>query len=161
MDFQIKPLQPETFAHLFELSDEELARQQACRHIVTETPGTPCRVSMQDADVGETVILVNYQHQPADSPYQSTHAVFVRENAEPAQLGINDVPDVIRSRLISLRFFDQNHMMIDAEVVEGDAITGELSKAFDRDDIAYAHIHNAKPGCFAASVHKVSSKGKD
>ncbi len=109
---------------------------------------------MQDAEVGESVILFNYEHQPEDSPYKASHAVFIRENAEQARLAVNEVPEVIRSRIMSLRYFDKNHMMIDAEVVSGDAVASELSKAFERDEIAYVHLHNAKPGCFAGSVKR-------
>ncbi|MEM8691844.1 MAG: DUF1203 domain-containing protein [Pseudomonadota bacterium] len=156
MDFQIKPLQGADFAHLFDLTDAELANEQACRQIVETNPGTPCRVSMKDADVGETVILFNYEHQPKDSPYKASHAVFVRQNAEQASFGINEVPAVISSRLISLRYFDHNHMMIDADVVAGEAVAQELKTAFDNDAIAYVHIHNAKPGCFAASAHRAN-----
>ena len=156
MNFQIKPLQGADFAHLFDLTDEELATQNACRQTVASSPGTPCRVSMEDAKVGETVILFNYAHQPENSPYQATHAVFVRENAAQAHLAVNEVPEVIRSRLMSLRYFDKDHMMIDADVVSGDAVAQEISTAFENEDIAYIHLHNAKPGCFAASVHRAT-----
>lgn len=155
MNFQIKPLRADAFSHLFDMDDAELARVKACRQVVAEKPGTPCRVSMEDADVGETVILVNYEHQPEDSPYQATHAVFVRQNAKQAQLAVNEVPEVIRSRLISLRFFNNDHMMIEAKVAHGDEVADEIMGSFDNPDIAYAHIHNAKPGCFAAFVHRV------
>ncbi|MEM9843188.1 MAG: DUF1203 domain-containing protein [Pseudomonadota bacterium] len=154
VNFQIRPLQKSDFEHLFELSDAELAEQRACRQIVTANPGTPCRVSMQDAEIGEAVILFNYEHQPEDSPYKASHAVFIRENAEQACLAVNEVPEVIRSRIMSLRYFDKNHMMLDADVVSGDAVAKELSKAFEKDEIAYVHLHNAKPGCFAASVNR-------
>lgn len=154
MNFQIKPLDAQRFAHLFDLTDAELAEQQACRQVVATSPGTPCRVSMQDAAVGETVILFNYVHQPEDSPYQASHAIFVRQGAREAQLAINEVPDVIRCRLVSLRLFDRNHMMIDADVMPGDVVGTAIAAAFDKADVAYAHIHNAKPGCFAASVHR-------
>ena len=154
MNFQIKPLQGADFEHLFDRTDEELAAQNACRQTVASCPGTPCRVSMEDAKVGETVILFNYAHQPEDSPYKATHAVFVRENAPQARLAVNEVPEVIRSRLMSLRYPDKDHMMIDADVVSGDAVAQEISTAFENEDIAYIHLHNAKPGCFAASVHK-------
>ncbi len=156
MDFQIKPLQGTDFAHLFDLTDAALARQHACRQIVESNPGTPCRVSMKDAEVGETVILLNYEHQPKDSPYKASHAVFVRQNAEQASFDVNEVPAVISSRLISLRYFDHNHMMIDADVVAGEDVAKELKAAFDNDAIAYVHIHNAKPGCFAATAQRAN-----
>ena len=155
MNFQIKPLQADAIAYLFDLDDAERAAQKATRQVVTAKPGTPCRVSMQDADVGETVILFNYQHQPQEGPYQASHAVFVRENAEQAHIAVNEVPEVIRSRLISLRFFDHSHMMINADVVQGINVAAEIARAFEDRNVAYAHIHNAKPGCFAASAHRV------
>lgn len=154
MSFQIKPLEADKFAHLFELTDAELAEQHACRQVVTSKPGTPCRVSMEDVEVGETVILFNYEHQPENSPYKAQHAVFVREHAKQAQIPVSEVPEVIRSRVISLRYFDQHHMMIDADVVPGERVAAELEKAFEKSEIAYVHIHNAKPGCFAASAHR-------
>ena len=154
MNFQIKPLQGKDFTHLFTLSDAELATRQACRRVVTERPGVPCRVSLQDAEIGETVILVNYAHQPEDSPYRASHAVFIREKAVQAQPGVNEVPDMIRSRMISLRCFDQHHMMVDADIVSGERIADALSRVFETAQIAYVHLHIAKPGCFAASAHR-------
>jgi hypothetical protein len=152
MGFQIHSLPLEDFADLFTLSDVELAKMNARRQTVKSKPGTPCRVSMVDADVGDTVILINYEHQPANSPYKATHAIFVREGAPQAQLAVGEVPEVLRSRLVSLRLFDRSHMMIDADVVQGDGLADAITKAFENEQVAYAHLHNAKPGCFAASV---------
>lgn len=152
MSFQIHSLPAEDFADLFALSDEELSKINACRQTVQSKPGTPCRVSMTDAEIGETVILLNYQHQVANSPYNANHAIFVREGAAQAQLAIGEIPEVLRSRLISLRLFDSNHMMIDADVFQGEDLADAIKNAFENEQVAYAHLHNAKPGCFAASV---------
>ena len=107
---------------------------------------------MADAEAGETVILLNYEHQPVQSPYKATHAIFVREAAPQARLAVGEVPEVLRSRVISLRLFDGNHMMIDAEVLKGDDLADAITVAFKNNHVSYAHLHNAKPGCFAASV---------
>ncbi len=152
MSFQIHSLPAEDFADLFDLSDAELVDKNACRQIVQSKPGTPCRVSMADAEVGETVILLNYAHQPEQSPYRATHAIFVREGAQQAKLPVGVVPEVLRSRVISLRLFDSDHMMIDADILQGDDLADAITTAFENDQVAYAHLHNAKPGCFAASV---------
>ena len=152
MSFQIHALPAEDFTDMFALSDAELADRNACRQIVKSKPGTPCRVSMGDAEVGETVILLNYEHQPAQTPFKATHAIYVREAATQAQLAIDEVPEVLRSRVISLRLFDRNHMMIDADVVQGEDLADAITKAFENDQVSYAHLHNAKPGCFAATV---------
>lgn len=157
MSFQIHSLRAEDFAHLFALSDTALAAQNACRQIVKSKPGTPCRVSMADAEIGETVILLNYAHQPKESPYKATHAIFVRQAVSQAQLAVGEVPEVLRSRLISLRLFNKNHMMIDADVLQGDGLADAITTAFKNVEVAYAHLHNAKPGCFAATVTRAAS----
>lgn len=156
MSFQIHSLPAEEFTHMFTMSDSELAAINARRMVVQSKPGTPCRVSMADAEIGDTVILLNYRHQPADSPYQATHAIFVREGAKQARLAVDEVPEVIRSRVISLRLFDDNHMMIDADVVQGEALAAAINEAFKDEKVSYAHLHNAKPGCFAASVTRAT-----
>ncbi len=155
MSFQIHPLPYDAYAPLFALSDDELAAQSARRMTVDVFPGTPCRVSLQDADVGERVILINYQHQPEDTPYQASHAIFVREGASQAELGAGDVPDVIRLRLISIRGFDKEHMMIEADVVDGQHVDKAIEMVFENTDVRYIHLHIAKPGCFVARVTRV------
>ena len=75
MTFQIRALDHHRFAKLFALSDSELAANMAVRQIATTKPGFPCRVSLADAEVGEELILVNYEHQPSASPYRAAHAV--------------------------------------------------------------------------------------
>lgn len=152
MTFQIHPLAKDQFADLFAMSDVELATRQACRMFVEEKPGAPCRVSLADAEVGETVILLNYQHQCADTPYRASHAIFVRENAEIAEVLPGEVPEVFHSRLISIRCFDQEHMIVDADIAKGSALAMRLPKVFEDPKVAYIHLHWAKHGCFAASV---------
>ncbi|MGO4908121.1 DUF1203 domain-containing protein [Pseudorhodobacter sp. W20_MBD10_FR17] len=155
MSFQIHALPAQDFAPLFAMSDAALAQRNACRVVVTKSPGTPCRVSLADARVGETVLLLNYQHQPAQSPYQASHAIFVREGVAEAKPAPNEVPLVIQTRLISLRLFDKNHMMMDADVLQGTAVAQAITAAFGNEAVCYAHLHNAKPGCFAARVTRL------
>lgn len=152
MSFQIHALPEDAFADVFALSDQDLAVAGAKRMTVSESPGKPCRVSLSDAQIGETVILLNYEHQPGHSPYRSRHAIYVREGASQAKPAIGEVPDMIASRLISLRGFDAAHMMIEAEVVDGGEIADALRATFENDAVSYVHLHIAKPGCFAARV---------
>ncbi len=152
MTFQIHALPADDFAPLFDLSDDELAARNAIRTTVKSTPGYPCRVSMKDADFGETVILTNHQHQPANSPYQSSHAVYVTKGAAQATPEAGEVPDMIRSRLLSLRMFSAADMIVDGDVFDGAELGERLTRAFDNKDVAYAHIHFAKHGCFAGKA---------
>ena len=152
MSFQIHALPSAQFETLFTLSDRELADARASSIVVDAKPGYPCRVSLADAEIGETVILVNFKHQAADSPYQATHAIFVRENAEQAHPEVGAVPEALESRLMSIRAFDEKHFMIAADVVEGLGLRKVIPAMFENPKISYLHLHNAKPGCFAARV---------
>jgi len=152
MSFQIHALPPVQFETLFTLSDRELTKVRATRMIVDAKPGYPCRVSLADAEIGETIILVNFKHQTAESPYQATHAIFVRENAEQAFPDIGTVPEALETRLISIRAFDDKHYLVAADVVEGSRLSESIPAMLQDSGIAYLHLHNAKPGCFAARV---------
>lgn len=152
MSFQIHALPESAFAPLFALSDAELATRRARRMVVDAHPGFPCRVSLEDAAVGETVILMNYEHQPEDTPYHASHAVFVREGAAQAFPAAGAVPELFRARLMSVRAFNDAHDMIDADVVEGRVLEGAIERLFADPEVRYLHLHNAKPGCYAARV---------
>jgi hypothetical protein len=152
MSFQIHALAAEHFQPLFKMSEQELTGVQAARMVVDTKPGCPCRVSLADAEVGETVILVNYEHQPAESPYRSAHAIFVREHAGQAFPKRGEVPEVLTTRLISVRPFDDRHYMVNADVVEGTDLHQVIPAMFRDPAVAYLHLHNARPGCFAARV---------
>lgn len=152
MAFQISGLDVGEFSHSFGKDKETLAQSGITRIIVDSKPGYPCRVSLQDADIGESVLLMNYEHQPASSPYRSSHAIFVRESADQANPGQNEVPDVLRHRLISVRAFDSAGMMVDADIVDGLELESMISRMIAIESVSYLHLHNAKRGCYAARV---------
>ena len=152
MSFQIHALSPAQFDPLFALSDSELSKVRATRMIADGKPGYPCRVSLVDAEIGETVILVNFEHQSADSPFKSAHAIFVRENAEQAFPDIGVVPDLFETRLISIRAFDDKHYMVNADVIDGFRLAEQIPVMLSDSRSAYLHLHNAKLGCFIAQV---------
>ncbi len=121
----------------------------------TTKPGFPCRISLEDAEVGERVVLVHYEHHAANSPFRASHAIFVRENRQQAQLQVDKVPVMFRSRMLSLRGFDQAGMMRAADLTEGTLLEPAIQKIFDNSEVAFIHIHFAKPGCYAARVSRV------
>jgi Protein of unknown function (DUF1203) len=154
VSFRITGLAPEPFQPLFELSDEALRERGALR-VVADDPRMPCRVSMAHAELGEELLLLNYTHQPANTPYRSTHAIYVRRVADRAFDAVNVVPEVLASRLVAVRAFDDRHMMIDAEVCEGEAATRSLfAKFLENPRSSYLQAHYARRGCFAARVER-------
>ncbi|MDH4744792.1 DUF1203 domain-containing protein [Sphingomonas sp. CBMAI 2297] len=154
MNYVIQGIDPAPFRSLYGLSDAELAARHAVRMRVAKKPGAPCRVTLADAEPGETVLLVNHEHLPVASPYRSAHAIFVREGAEVPARFENAVPEPLAIRLLSVRAFDAAGMMTDAEVVEGRDLEPLIARFFADPAVAYLHVHNARPGCFAARVDR-------
>ncbi|MEL6946836.1 MAG: DUF1203 domain-containing protein [Pseudomonadota bacterium] len=155
MAFQFHALDAADFTDWFSMDEAALATRGAARVLVEKCPDIPCRVSLEDAAVGERVLAVNYTHQTANTPYRASHAIFVREGVQTAQLAANEVPALLRHRLLSLRAFNASGTMIDAEAVEGTAVEAELNRMFDNANVEDIHVHFAKPGCFAARVTRV------
>ena len=154
MSFRVTGLSPEPFRPLFGLSDAELARHGARRCVADSKPGYPDRIALTDAEPGEVLLLVHYQHQPADTPYRASHAVFVREGGAETRTVTGEVPTSLSSRLISLRAFDAEHQMIDADVVDGAALQPCIERFFANPAAAYLHAHYAKRGCYAARIDR-------
>jgi hypothetical protein len=156
MNFQVTGLPLSQFAPLFSLTDQELAARDAVRVISDGKSGYPCRVSLQDAQKGESLILVNYEHLAVASPYRSRHAVYIREAATQAELNVNEVPALFRTRLLSLRAFDGKGMMRTADITPGTAIENLIEELFADTAVEYVHVHYAKPGCYAARVDRAA-----
>jgi hypothetical protein len=152
VSFRIQGLDPAPFRHLNGLSDEELARFGAKRHVVDAKPGFPDRIEVRDLEVGETAILLNYEHQPADTPYRASHAIFVREGATQTADVVDEIPEVLRLRTISLRAFNEAGEMVDADLAEGRDLAALIERFLANPEVAYLHAHYAKRGCYAALV---------
>jgi Protein of unknown function (DUF1203) len=154
MSFQVRGLGFGQFAPLVALSDEQLLSRNARRVVADRHPGFPCRVSLVDAQPGERVLLVNYEHLPVTSPYRSRYAIYVREDATEARLAVGAIPPVLENRLLSLRAFSAAGMLVDADVSEGAGLRAGIERLLAREEVAYLHVHNARPGCYAARVDR-------
>ncbi len=152
MEYQISALSDNEFSYLTGLDDKSLARHGARRMQVDANPGFPCRLTLADAEIGESVLLVNYEHLSVDSPYRSAHAIFVREWAIQTNPGRNEVPEMLRHRMISVRAFDSSGMMVDADIVDGRQLESMIDRMLATESVSYLHLHNAKRGCYAARV---------
>lgn len=154
MSFQIHALPAEPFSPLFALSDDALRGRGIRRVVADGRPVYPCRVSLQDAGEGETLLLLPHEHHVVDTPYRASGPIYVREAATLAQPGVDDVPALLRTRLLSLRAYDARGMMAWADVVEGAEVEACIARLFAIDRVAYLHIHYAKPGCYACRVER-------
>jgi hypothetical protein len=151
MSFRISGLPTEPFAGLFDLSDDALREHGAVRRIAEHN--APCRVSLTDAQPGDEVLLVNYEHHSVDSPYRMRFAIYVRRGEEQYD-AVDQVPEQLRTRTLAVRAFDANGMMLAWEVVDGQQVQEAIERLFTDPDAAYLHVHYAAPGCYAARVDR-------
>jgi Protein of unknown function (DUF1203) len=151
MTFRIRGLPAEDFTHLFDLSDLDLAAHGGVRRTVDGK--YPCRVSLTDSQPGEELLLINYEHHPVDSPYRMRFAIFVREGDQTYDK-VNEVPEQLRERVLAVRSFDTNAMMVDNRLVNGNEIELVLEELLAPSNVGYLHIHFAAAGCYAARVER-------
>ena len=151
MTFRITGLDPAPFAHLHALSDDGLKAHGIVRTYVESKPGAPCRVTLDDAEIGESVLLLNHAHQPADTPYKQQGPIFVREGGVRFDAA-GVVPPALARRTLSLRGFDAAHMMIEADLAEGVDAAALIRRFFANANVTYIHAHYARRGCFAAAI---------
>lgn len=153
--FQLVGIDPAPFEALFDLTDEQLAAHGAVRRVATESPGYPCRVSLEDAQPGDELLLLPYEHHPTSSPYRSSGPIFVRRGATQRTLAPGEVPPYVTRRLISVRAYDAAGMMIGAAVRDGPEVRSEIERCLDDPRVAYLQLHNAKQGCFSCHVQRL------
>lgn len=153
MHYRFKGISRAPFEPLMDLDDDALLEKNARRMIAEGKPGFPCRVTLEDAEPGESLLLVPYLHQPAHSPYRASGPIFVREKPAAIYDG-EEVPPVLRTRLLSVRAYDDAGMMVDADVTEGKDVEPLLARLFGQREVDYVHVHFARRGCFACRVDR-------
>lgn len=151
MSFRIVGLDPADYHYLWSMSGQELESMSAIRTTVDESPGFPDRISLDDAEIGSEVILLNHSSQTADTPFRASHAIFVQEGATQFD-EVSMLPPAMLRRPQSLRAFDKNGMMCAADIAEGIDIVDLIERLFDDPKVAEIHAHNARQGCFLARV---------
>ena len=153
MDYAISGLPLQAFQPLFGLDDDALRARGVVRQ-VADGPGFPCRITLEDAEPGESLLLLQWEHQDADTPYRSSGPIFVRESALATTVVRNAIPQQQRSRLLSVRAYDADGWMRDAEVAEGVGLPDLIARFFADAQVAYLHVHNARRGCYACRVDR-------
>jgi hypothetical protein len=153
--FRLVGIDHQQFEPLFALSDDALRQHDAVRRVANTSPGFPCRISLEDAGLGDELLLLTYPHQPAASPYRSSGPIYIRRGAQQRTLAAGVVPDYVTSRLISVRAYDAQHLIAAASVCEGPFVAQEIERFFADGEIAYIHLHNAKRGCFSCLVERI------
>ena len=153
--FQIVGLAPAPFETLFALPPDELAARGIRRVRAVGNPGYPCRISLEDANAGDELLLLPFEHQPANSPYRASGPIYVKVGARQRTLAVGEVPESVRRRQISLRAYDADDMIVNAEVCDGESVAAEIERLLGDPAVAYLHLHNAKRGCYSCLARRV------
>lgn len=153
MVYRIEGLDPAPWRPFFGLSDAALGERRARRVIADARPGFPCRATLEDAEPGEVLILVNHLSHDVETPFRSVYAIYLREVASAAACYVDAVPPVFETRTLSLRGFDDDGMLRAAVLAApGDADAAIRDFFRERPEVATIHAHNAAAGCFSARI---------
>lgn len=152
--FRLVGLAADNFEPFFAMTDGELAALGARRVVADESPGFPCRVSLVDAEVGDDLLLLPFEHLSARSPYRASGPVYVRARARRAVLEPGEIPPYVTRRLMSVRAYDAGDMMVEGLVCEGADVRPHLERLMADAAVAYVHLHNAKRGCFSCRAER-------
>jgi hypothetical protein len=152
--FQVVALDAASFVPYFAMTAEELRSLGAGLVTADEKPGFPCRVSLADAEIGETVLSLPYVHHDVATPYRSSGPIFVREGAVTALPAVGEIPAMLVHRLLSLRAYDPPGHMVDSRVIHGTEIEPAIEAMFDAQSVGYIHVHNAGPGCYNCRIER-------
>ena len=154
-NFKITGIQKDEIQDLLNLNGQELLEKGISTITVDEKPGFPCRISLVDADIGEKVLAFSYEHHRVKSPYQSSGPIFLRTNAKTANLKKNEIPKMLIHRLLSLRIYDEQAMMIDARTLKGEYLKDNIQEIFANEKAKYIHVHNSSPGCYNCQINRI------
>ena len=124
---------------------------------VDEPSAYPCRRCLEDARPGERVVLLSYDPFTGDSPYRQPGPIFVHERDCAAGGGLvraGELPDQLARRVLSVRAFGADHLMRSGTVTAGAALEDVAGTLLEDADVAYLHVHNAGPGCFAVRIDR-------
>lgn len=153
MTYRIRGLDPAQFTDQFALDDAGLARQRARREIAGQGY-FPCRVTLEDAQPGEELLLTHYANHAVEGPYRNAFAIYVRAGARAAAEYVDSLPPVLRARPIALRGYTAAGDLHRAALALADDVDAQLRALLADGQVAYIDAHNAMHGCFAARIER-------
>ena len=131
--------------------DTDLSR---ARQVRADGP-SPCRRCLRNAEVGDELVLAPYNPFTPESPYAGEGPVFVHADGCAApQPTAGALCEQVFGRLLSVRAYDAQAMMLGAEVLPGEELAERAGELLGSEG-AFLHVHFAGPGCFAFRVDPV------
>ena len=153
-DFIIEPISARWQQQL-QQGTEQIENNPVIKVAADAKPGYPCRLSLQDAEPGEGLFLFSHSPFSTASPYRETGPVFVRENAKPAVLGANQVPEIAKARSIVVRAYDAGDMMVAARQAEAHEIADTIREFLRDESVEFVHLRAVVSGCFLCAARRM------
>ncbi|KAA8649442.1 hypothetical protein EYZ11_008125 [Aspergillus tanneri] len=116
--------------------------------------GFPCRRCLRDGKIGEEILLVSYDPFLGVSPYTGPGPIYVHRDCERYECN-GTVADQQRRRLLAVRGYSKDHMLMDFVVTQGSELAEKAEGLFQNKDVGYLHAYYAGPGCFAVRIDRV------
>ena len=154
MTYRIEGLAPAAFESLYGMMGGALAERNARRVVAEASRGWPCRVTLEDAREGDSLILLNHVSHDVATPYRSAYAIYVREGVREPAVYVDETPPVFEGRPLGLRGFDADGMLRHALLALPGEADAKIRALFARSEIETIHAHNAAHGCFAARIER-------
>lgn len=154
MTYKFSGLEPSQFAHLIGLSDEDLAAHGAVRMTANGQPSFPCRIQLDDAKAGESLLLINHVSHDGNNPYRASHAIFVSETAAEPAVYEGEIPPALDRRILSIRAFDRAGMMVDAALAQPGEADPVVRRMLANEAVHHVDAHTAIRGCFMARAER-------
>lgn len=149
MAYRIEGLDPAAFA-----DTRSLLAAGAIRMTAEQSNAYPCRITLEDAQPGESLILLNHVSADVATPFRASHAIFIREQAGAASRHVDAVPPVVARRATSLRGFDAAGMIRDAILAPPGEADAGIRRLLEKEEIVHVDIHTATWGCFLARAER-------
>lgn len=154
MTYRIRGLERGQFDRFFAMGEEELIVHNARRVEAEADRGYPCRVSLRDADAGESLLLVHHVNHDVATPYRNAFAIYVREGSAETAEYVDTCPPVFDGRPIALRCYDAAGDLRNAGLAAPGEADAAIRRLLEEPDTAYIDAHNAAYGCFAARIER-------
>jgi hypothetical protein len=151
INFRIEPIETAAVAR----AHARLAEGDPTVELVVadEANSYPCRHCLEDAQLGERMLL--FSHSPFEKigPYKEFGAVFAHER-RCVRASKPQIPEQLRRRLLALRGYSADQKILAADVVQGTAIEPLIEELLQKPGVAYVHARFAKFGCFACRIER-------
>ena len=89
-----------------------------------------------------------------NNPYRASHAIFVSESALRSGLYQSEIPPALERRILSLRAFDADGMMVDAALAQPGEADAVIRRMLANQAVDHIDAHTAIRGCFMARAER-------